>query len=115
MRRAVHREQRIETGIDKSKVDKQRKVDKLMFFKQFLNEGGLVLSVIELHNAIKSYINRYANEILELKNQIRPNRPKPSRIEKLELVKSGDESEYKTGFGILKHTSFYDDTLIDTF
>jgi translation machinery-associated protein 16 len=61
MRRAVHREQRIETGVDKGKQDKQRKLDRILFFKSFIPESLLPVSMEEMHEIVLKY------ELLQMK------------------------------------------------
>ncbi|KAI8895727.1 translation machinery-associated protein 16 [Globomyces pollinis-pini] len=78
---------------------KQRAVDKLLWFKNASEEFETV-TIDDLHDLVLSYIERNDPEILELKAKLRKGRPRPNRLDNLEMLKSTELGNYKIGFEV---------------
>lgn len=96
MKRAIQRTEILSQKQKSKKGEKELKVIKLAWFKDFKR-----CDFDGLKEAVEKYINRNAVEIKELKDQMRPNRPKPSRLLLLENLYEQQLQEYiQSGFEV---------------
>ena len=71
----------------------------LLKCKKSLNCFGIQISdSFRTSNLIFRYVNRNEEEMEQLKSQHRKGRPKPVKLEKLEMIQSQDRAEYESGF-----------------
>ncbi|KAJ3282856.1 hypothetical protein HDU79_009610 [Rhizoclosmatium sp. JEL0117] len=100
MRRAYAREERVDKLKSSKDASRTLEVDRMVWFKYALPDEVEAATPELVHDLIDQYINRNEDEIEELKSQIRPNRPKPPRIQLLEMLKGKDMHEYRTGMKV---------------
>jgi hypothetical protein len=82
-------------------------VDKILFFTNVLDENATLVTSEQIHDYIMSYIQRNDNEIQQLTNEIRPGRPRPNRLELLEMLKAKDMKDFQDGIGKFLKDSFF--------
>ncbi|KAJ3329026.1 hypothetical protein HDU76_008798 [Blyttiomyces sp. JEL0837] len=100
LRRAYAREERIGKAKSAKDIEKTRAVDRMIWFKYALPDDVPCADQEMLHDLISQYINRNSAEMTTLQSTIRPNRPKPSKLTLLEMLKSKDQQEYNAGITI---------------
>lgn len=79
-------------------------VDRHLYFVHALPEESTSLSLPELHQVLLDYINRNSNEMDSLRKEReerswRKLEGKCKREIELDVIKAGDEGEYRSGFG----------------
>ncbi|KAJ3208273.1 hypothetical protein HK099_000098 [Clydaea vesicula] len=99
MRRALHREDKLEK-INSMKTTVQRNLsDRILFFKYAIPDDNKVCSSEEILDVVDTYLNRHEEEIETLTKSLRKNRPKPARLIFLETLKTQESKEF-TGLGL---------------
>lgn len=53
MRRAIHRDSKLEASRDAKEVDRRRKIDRLLFFKYVMPDGVKQATVSDLHDFVE--------------------------------------------------------------
>ncbi|KAJ3397764.1 hypothetical protein HDV05_002877, partial [Chytridiales sp. JEL 0842] len=81
-------------------ADRSILVNKLLFFKFALPPHLPTATTPLMHELIQLYISRNDDDIQTLQSQIRPGRPKPTKLLNLEMLKQADQHEYETGMKI---------------
>lgn len=80
-------------------------VDRHLYFVHALPEDVTSISLPELHQILKDYINRNESELVELaaeranRTSWRKGEGKGKRETELEKLREDEESQYKVGFG----------------
>ncbi|KAJ3142644.1 hypothetical protein HK100_011934 [Physocladia obscura] len=97
VRRAYAREERLSKIKTIGDEVKTRVVDRLVWFKYALPDDVEVATPEIVHDLIDQYINRNNDEIEALRATIRPNRPKPAKLELYNMLMGKDRHEYRTG------------------
>ncbi|KAJ3198858.1 hypothetical protein HDU82_000960 [Entophlyctis luteolus] len=98
VRRAYAREDRIAKVKSINDEIKTRQVDRIVWFKYALPDDLTSATPDLVHELIEQYINRNEDEINALKATIRPNRPKPAKLDVYLMVMGKDRQEYEAGF-----------------
>ncbi|KAH9254773.1 hypothetical protein BASA81_007191 [Batrachochytrium salamandrivorans] len=100
IQRALHRDD----SISKKKLDrdqhKRLAVERVLWFKFAIPDPPEVTTEADVHAVIDMYINRYEDEIAQIKSQLRKNRPKPGRLDLLESMRAKDLAEYNGGIEV---------------
>ncbi|TPX72663.1 hypothetical protein SpCBS45565_g00057 [Spizellomyces sp. 'palustris'] len=100
MRRAINRQDKLVKQKSASDERKTRTVERMLWFKYALPEDISIATNELVHDIIKQYIARNEEELAEIRGKLRQGRPRPSRLDLLENLKSKDEQEYINGIEI---------------
>lgn len=97
-KRAVMRQDKLAHRKAEREEPRRRAVDRLVWFKYSIDDNtDKPLSEEEMHSIAMMYINRNDDEMEDLKQQLRKDRPKPAKLGMLQLLKEKDIKEYRDG------------------
>ena len=83
----------------------------MLYFKEHLPEGCTIVTPQQALECIQSYayliltslliysryINRFSDEIEQMRSELRKGRPKPAKLVSLEMICEKDENDFRSG------------------
>ncbi|BFZ56878.1 translation machinery-associated protein 16 [Savitreella phatthalungensis] len=101
IQRAALRDERIKGATARREKDRYTLINRVGFFKVAVITGDRkTLTEDEVHELIKTYINRRQGELEDEKAARRPGRPKSTKEDLLSMAIEQEQAEYKTGFKV---------------
>lgn len=72
-------------------------VDRLTWFQLAIDPAEESLTASKIHQLVSEYLGRFDAEVAGLQASLRPGRPRPLRLDELEMVQRLEAEEYSSG------------------